>query len=57
MSAVLITAGIYGLYRVCAFGLGIPGQNWALAFMFAGMLSAILVVLYALPPTARLTQG
>ena len=24
MSAVLITAGIYGLFRVCAFGLGIP---------------------------------
>jgi hydrogenase-4 component B len=51
MSAVLITAGIYGLYRVCAFGLGIPDQNWALAFMFAGMLSAILGVLYALTQT------
>ena len=24
MSAVLITAGIYGLFRVCAFGLGTP---------------------------------
>jgi len=51
MSAVLITAGIYGLYRVCAFGLGIPDQNWALAFMFAGMLSGILGVLYALTQT------
>jgi hydrogenase-4 component B len=51
MSAVLITAGIYGLYRVCAFGLGIPDRNWALAFMFAGMLSGILGVLYALTQT------
>ena len=24
MSAVLIKAGIYGLFRVCAFGLGVP---------------------------------
>ena len=51
MSAVLITAGIYGLYRVCAFGLGVPDQNWALAVMFVGMLSAILGVLYALTQT------
>src|SRR6185503_17175130 len=27
MSAVLITAGIYGLLRVCAFGLGVPDAN------------------------------
>jgi hydrogenase-4 component B len=51
MSAVLITAGIYGLYRVCAFGLGVPGQRWALVVMFVGMLSAILGVLYALTQT------
>ena len=51
MSAVLITAGIYGLYRVCAFGLGVPDQRWALAVMFVGMLSAILGVLYALTQT------
>jgi hydrogenase-4 component B len=51
MSAVLITAGIYGLYLVCGFGLGVPDQNWALAVMFAGMLSAILGVLYALTQT------
>jgi hydrogenase-4 component B len=51
MSAVLITAGTYGLFRVCAFGLGVPDQNWALAFMFVGMLSGILGVLYALTQT------
>jgi hydrogenase-4 component B len=48
MSAVLITAGIYGLFRVCAFGLGSPDANWGLAFMAVGTLSAILGVLYAL---------
>jgi hydrogenase-4 component B len=48
MSAVLITAGVYGLFRVCAFGLGTPHVNWGLAFMAVGTLSAILGVLYAL---------
>jgi hydrogenase-4 component B len=48
MSAVLITAGIYGLLRVCAFGLGIPHVFWGLGFMAVGALSAILGVLYAL---------
>jgi hydrogenase-4 component B len=47
MSAVLITAGIYGLFRVCAFGLGIPAVSWGLTFMGLGTLSAILGVLYA----------
>jgi len=51
MSAVLITAGHYGLYRVCGFGLGVPDQNWALVLMFIGMLSAVLGVLYALAQT------
>jgi hydrogenase-4 component B len=51
MSAALITAGIYGLYRFCAFGLGVPDERWALALMFVGMLSAILGVLYALTQT------
>jgi hydrogenase-4 component B len=51
MSAVLITAGIYGLVRVCAFGLGVPDVRWGLAFMFVGTLSAILGVLYALTQT------
>lgn len=48
MSAVLITAGLYGLFRVCAFGLGVPTLRWGLAFMVIGTLSAILGVLYAL---------
>ena len=48
MSAVLIKAGVYGLFKVCAFGLGTPDVNWGLAFMGFGTLSAILGVLYAL---------
>jgi len=48
MSAVLITAGVYGLFRVCAFGLGQPSIAWGLTFMAVGTLSAILGVLYAL---------
>ena len=48
MSAVLIKAGVYGLFRVCAFGLGTPDATWGLAFMALGTLSAILGVLYAL---------
>ena len=48
MSAVLITAGIYGLLRVCAFGLGVPGAAWGFALMALGAVSAILGVLYAL---------
>jgi hydrogenase-4 component B len=48
MSAVLITAGVYGLFRVCGFGLGLPDLRWGLTLMAAGTLSAILGVLYAL---------
>ena len=48
MSAVLITAGLYGLFRMCAFGLGTPTVRWGLTFMALGTLSAILGVLYAL---------
>ena len=48
MSAVLIKAGIYGLFRVCAFGLGTPTAAWGLTCMGVGTLSAILGVLYAL---------
>ena len=51
MSAVLITAGIYGLFRVCGFGLGTPDVNWALVVMSVGAVSAILGVLYALTQT------
>jgi len=48
MSAVLINAGVYGLFRVCAFGLGTPHVSWGLVCMGLGALSAILGVLYAL---------
>ena len=48
MSAVLITTGLYGLLRTCAFGLGVPDQSWGLAFMTIGALTAVLGVLYAL---------
>jgi hydrogenase-4 component B len=51
MSAVLITAGVYGLFRVCAFGLGTPDVHWGLALMATGVLSAILGILYALAQT------
>lgn len=48
MSAVLITAGVYGLFRFCAFGLGTPSPTWGLIVMGLGTVSAILGVLYAL---------
>jgi len=51
MSAVLITTGIYGLFRVSAFGLGVPDVNWGHFMMGIGALSAILGVLYALTQT------
>jgi hydrogenase-4 component B len=51
MSSVLVTAGIYGLVRVCAFGLGVPVASWGLGFMVIGALSAILGILYALTQT------
>lgn len=51
MSAVLITAGIYGLFKTCGFGLGTPDVSWALTFILVGSLSAILGVLYALTQT------
>ena len=48
MSGVLITTGIYGLVRVCVFGLGVPRWDWGVAFIVLGSLSAVLGVLYAL---------
>ena len=48
MSGVLITTGLYGLVRVCAFGLGVPAWKWGVAIALLGSLSAILGVLYAL---------
>ncbi len=48
MSGTLIKAGIYGLVRVCAFGLGVPSLSWGVIVVALGGLSAVLGVLYAL---------
>ena len=48
MSGVLIKAGIYGLVRVCVFGLGVPSPSWGVVVILLGGLSAVLGVLYAL---------
>ncbi|HZI94664.1 MAG TPA: proton-conducting transporter membrane subunit [Patescibacteria group bacterium] len=48
MSAVLIKTGIYGMVRVCAFGLGVPRLSWGVIVLLVGGLSAVLGVLYAL---------
>jgi hydrogenase-4 component B len=48
MSGTLIKAGIYGLVRVCAFGLGTPSLSWGVTIVLLGGLSAVLGVLYAL---------
>jgi hydrogenase-4 component B len=48
MSAVMIKTGIYGLFRVCAFGLGPPALSWGVVVLLCGGVSAVLGVLYAL---------
>ena len=48
MSGVLLKAGIYGIVRVCAFGLGVPRLSWGVIVVALGGLSAVLGVLYAL---------
>jgi hydrogenase-4 component B len=48
MSGVLLKTGIYGIVRVCAFGLGVPRLSWGVIVVAAGGLSAVLGVLYAL---------
>jgi hydrogenase-4 component B len=48
MSGVVIKTGIYGLFRVCAFGLGQPPLAWGVLVLACGGVSAILGVLYAL---------
>jgi hydrogenase-4 component B len=48
MSGVLIKSGIYGMVRVCAFGLGTPPLSWGVIVVVVGGLSAVLGVLYAL---------
>ncbi len=48
LSAVLLKTGIYGMVRVCAFGLGVPRLSWGVVVVVVGGLSAVLGVLYAL---------
>jgi hydrogenase-4 component B len=48
MSGVLIKTGIYGIVRVCAFGLGTPLLSWGVIVVLVGGVSALLGVLYAL---------
>jgi hydrogenase-4 component B len=48
MSGVLLKAGVYGIVRVCAFGLGVPRLSWGVIVVAMGGLSAVLGVLYAL---------
>jgi hydrogenase-4 component B len=48
MSGVLIKTGIYGIVRVCAYGLGVPRLSWGVIVLVIGGLSAVLGVLYAL---------
>jgi hydrogenase-4 component B len=48
MSGALIKTGIYGLVRVCAFGLGVPELSWGVIVLVLGALSSVLGVLYAL---------
>ncbi len=48
MSGVLIKTGIYGIVRICVFGLGTPRLSWGVIVLVLGGLSAVLGVLYAL---------
>ncbi|MCC7242115.1 MAG: hydrogenase 4 subunit B [Acidobacteria bacterium] len=48
MSGVLIKTGVYGIARVCVFGLGVPPLSWGVIVVVVGGLSAVLGVLYAL---------
>jgi len=48
MSGVLLKSGIYGIVRVCVFGLGVPRLSWAVIVVVLGGSSAVFGVLYAL---------
>jgi len=48
MSGVIIKTGIYGMVRICAFGLGTPRLSWGVVVLAVGGISAALGVLYAL---------
>jgi hydrogenase-4 component B len=48
MSGVLIKVGIYGIFRVCVAGLGVPAGAWGGLVLAVGAVSMVLGVLYAL---------
>jgi hydrogenase-4 component B len=48
MSGVLIKTGIYGIFRFCVTGLGVPPLAWGGLVLAAGAVSMLLGVLYAL---------
>ena len=48
MSGGLVNAGLYGIVRVGAGGLGRPDPEWGMGVLLLGSLSAVLGVLYAL---------
>ncbi len=48
MSSVLLKAGIYGIFRVCVTGLGVPPLAWGGLVLAVGAVSMVLGVLYAL---------
>ena len=48
MSGGLINAGLYGLVRIGAGGLGRPEPGWGMGVLLLGSVSAVLGVLYAL---------
>jgi len=48
MSGVLIKTGIYGIFRVCVAGLGVPPLAWGGLVLALGAVSMVLGVLYAL---------
>jgi hydrogenase-4 component B len=48
LSGVLLKSGIYGIVRVCVFGLGVPRLSWAVIVVVLGGISAVCGVLYAL---------
>ena len=45
---MIIKTGIYGIVRICAFGLGSPRLSWGVLVVVLGGISAALGVLYAL---------
>jgi hydrogenase-4 component B len=48
MSGVMIKLGIYGLLRIGFDWLGAPPPGWGIAMLLAGVVSALVGILYAL---------